>query len=195
MIKVFSEITGVKYPFAKYAQTAVEDFIYGGMENVDATTLTTNRFHDAQSSEDFQVAYGSQNRNAVNLVAHELAHQWFGDLVTCSDWTHAWLNEGFADYMQVLYIERTRGVDAARWDMLTKSQDAFDEDESEYRRPIVEKSIVYPDDVFDSTTYEKGAWMVHELRYVMGDKAFFEGITSTWRSSRTETQTHTTSEE
>ncbi len=176
MIRIFTEITGAKYPFAKYAQTTVEDFVYGGMENVDATTLTTNRFHDAQSAEDFQVSYGSQNRNAVNLVAHELAHQWFGDLVTCSDWTHAWLNEGFADYMQVLYIERTRGVDAARWDMLMKSQDAFDEDESEYRRPIVEKCIVYADDLFDSTTYEKGAWMIHELRHLMGDRAFFKGV-------------------
>ncbi len=176
MIKVFNEITGVKYPYPKYAQTTVEDFIFGGMENANATTLTTTRFHDARSDEDFQAAYGSPNRNAVNLVAHELAHQWFGDLVTCSDWSHAWLNEGFADYMQVLYIERTRGVDAARWDMVTKVQDAIEEDESDYRRPIVEKNYVYPDDVFDATTYEKGAWMIHQLRYLMGDAAFFRGI-------------------
>ncbi len=176
MIKVFNDVTGVKYPYSKYAQTTVEDFIFGGMENIDATTLTTNRFHDANSDEDFQASYGTTNRNAVNLVAHELAHQWFGDLVTCSDWAHAWLNEGFADYMQVLYIEKTRGVDASRWDLFTKAEDAFEEDENDYRRPIVDRNYVYPDDVFDNTLYEKGAWMIHELRYLMGDSAFFRGV-------------------
>lgn len=176
MVKLFNEITGVRYPYAKYAQTTVEDFIFGGMENISATTLTTNRFHDAQSDEDFASSYATPLRDAVNLVAHELAHQWFGDLVTCSEWSHAWLNEGFADYMQVLYVEKTRGVDSARWDMALKSKIVVDEDESYYRRPIVEKNYVYPDDMFDATTYEKGAWMLHQLRYLMGDKAFFNGV-------------------
>ncbi len=176
MIKVFNEVTGVRYPYSKYAQTTVEDFIYGGMENFNATTLSMTYYPDAASEEDFQTSYSNPNTNAVNLVAHELAHQWFGDLVTCVDWSHAWLNEGFATYMQALYVERTRGADALRWDMGVKAEDFFEEDKTMYRRPTVEKDYVYPDDIFDMSIYEKGAWMLHELRYVMGDEAFFAGI-------------------
>jgi len=178
MIKVFNEITGVSYPYSKYAQTTVEDFIFGGMENFNATTLTTLYYPDASSEEDFQASYSTPNRNPTNLVAHELAHQWFGDLVTCVDWSHAWLNEGFADYMQAMYIERTRGVDQFRWDMTVKADNFFEEDANEFRRPTVEKDFVYPDDLFGMAIYAKGAWMLHELRYILGDGAFFEGISS-----------------
>jgi aminopeptidase N len=178
MIKVFNEVTGVRYPYSKYAQTTVENFIFGGMENFNATTLTMLYYPDASSEEDFQASYSTPNRNPTNLVAHELAHQWFGDLVTCVDWSHAWLNEGFADYMQAVYIERTRGVDQFRLDLGFKAVDFFDEDADEFRRPTVEKDFVYPDDLFDMAIYAKGAWMLHELRYVLGDGAFFEGISS-----------------
>ncbi len=178
MIKVFNEITGVRYPYSKYAQTTVEDFIFGGMENFNATTLTMLYYPDANSEEDFQASYSTPNRNPTNLVAHELAHQWFGDLVTCVDWSHAWLNEGFADYMQAMYIERTRGVDQFRWDMGAKADSFFEEDTNEFRRPTVEKDYVYADDLFGMAIYPKGAWMLHELRHVLGDGAFFEGITS-----------------
>lgn len=176
MVSFFEEVTGMKYPYSKYSQATVEDFIYGGMENIGATTLTTTYFPDAGSEEDFQTSYSLTNRNAVNLVAHELAHQWFGDLVTCADWSHAWLNEGFATYMQALYVERSRGVDALRWDLHIKAEDFFDEDRDVHRRPMVERRYVYADDMFEAAIYEKGAWMLHELRYIMGDKAFFGGI-------------------
>ncbi len=176
MVKVFNELTGVKYPYQKYAQTTVEEFFYGGMENFNATTLSMTYYHDADSDEDFQPQYSKPNRNAVNLVAHELAHQWFGDLVTCVEWSHAWLNEGFAEYMQALYIEKTRGVDAFRWEMIMKAGDFFEDDATEYRRATVEKNYVYPDDLFDTSIYEKGAWMLHELRHLMGDNAFFGGV-------------------
>ena len=178
MIKVFNEVTGVRYPYSKYAQTTVEDFIFGGMENFNATTLTMLYYPDANSEEDFQHSYSTPNRNPTNLVAHELAHQWFGDLVTCVDWSHAWLNEGFADYMQAMYIERTRGVDQFRWDMGVKAVDFFEEDADEFRRPTVEKDFVYADDLFGMAIYAKGAWMLHELRYILGDGAFFEGVSS-----------------
>lgn len=178
MILVFNEVTGVKYPYSKYAQTTVEDFIFGGMENFNAATLTTLYYPDANSEEDFQASYSTPNRNPINLVAHELAHQWFGDLVTCVDWSHAWLNEGFADYMQAMYIERTRGVDQFRWDMSMKAFSFFEEDADEFRRPTVENDYVYPDDLFGMAIYARGAWMLHELRYILGDGAFFEGISS-----------------
>ena len=191
MIKVFNEITGVRYPYPKYAQTTVEDFIFGGMENFNATTLTMLYYPDADSQEDFQVSYSTPNRNPTNLVAHELAHQWFGDLVTCVDWSHAWLNEGFADYMQAMYIERTRGVDQFRWDMGAKADSFFEEDANEFRRPTVEKDFVYPDDLFGMAIYARGAWMLHELRYILGDGAFFEGISSYLKAhSFSNTDTH-----
>ncbi|MDA4120095.1 MAG: M1 family metallopeptidase, partial [Thaumarchaeota archaeon] len=123
MVEVFGELTGVKYPYEKYDQVTVQDFVVGGMENFNATTLSTNYYPDAASEEDFQTYYSSPHVNAVDLVAHELAHQWFGDLVTCLDWAHAWLNEGFATYFQVLYIEKSRGVDQMRWDLNSRVEE------------------------------------------------------------------------
>ncbi|MDA4126146.1 MAG: M1 family aminopeptidase [Thaumarchaeota archaeon] len=184
MIEVFGELTGVKYPYEKYDQTTVQDFVSGGMENFNATTFSTIYYPDAESEEDFQTSYSSPHVNAVDLVAHELAHQWFGDLVTCSDWAHAWLNEGFAVYFQVLYIEKTRGVDQMRWDLCSRVEEYFEEDETEYRRPIVEREYVWPDDLFDEHLYPKGASMLHELRFVMGDEAFFKGINFYLKSFR-----------
>jgi aminopeptidase N len=182
MIKVFEDITGVKYPYVKYAQTTVEDFIFGGMENFNATTLAMTYYPDEKTEEDFQVSYASPSINAVNLVAHELAHQWFGDLVTCADWSHAWLNEGFATYMQAMYIERSRGTDEFRNDLDSRAAMYFEDDERRYRRPIVENNCVYPDDLFDSTTYEKGEWMLHELRRLVGEKAFLAGVSDYLKS-------------
>lgn len=176
MVKLFTELTGTRYPYSKYAQTTVEDFIYGGMENISATTLSTSYYADERSAPDFQVWYSRPATNAFSLVAHELAHQWFGDLVTCVEWSHAWLNEGFATYFEAIYSQSSRGEEYFRWEMEVKAGLYFDDDESEYRRPIVERRYVYPDDIFDTTTYEKASWMLHELRYLLGDQAFFRGI-------------------
>jgi aminopeptidase N len=161
----------------EYAQTTVEDFHYGGMENLNATTLAMTYYPDAASEEDFQTTYASPHLNPVGLVAHELGHQWFGDLVTCGDWPHAWLNEAFATYFQALYYEKTQGVDAMRWDMEARAGNYFEEDEKHYRRPIVDRNYIWIEDVFDYATYDKGASMLHLLRYYMGDAAFFGGVT------------------
>ncbi len=87
MMDFYSKKLGVPYAYAKYSQVAAMDFIYGGMENTSCTTLTALTLHDERAHLDF---------SSDPLVAHELAHQWFGDLVTCKDWSHAWLNESFA---------------------------------------------------------------------------------------------------
>jgi len=177
IIEVLEELTGMKYPYEKYDQTTVQDFIAGGEENLNATTLAMNYYPEAGSEEDFQPMYSNPFSTAVNLVAHEAAHQWFGDWVTCADWCHAWINEAWATYLQSLYIERTRGADQMRWEMRAREAEYFEEDETEYRRPIVDRNYVWPHDVFDHTTYRKGASMLHELRYIMGDDAFFRGTT------------------
>lgn len=176
MLEVFEDLTGVKYPYLKYDQTTVEDFVAGGEENLNATTLATHYFPDAASEEDFSTTYSLPIQRPVDLVSHELAHQWFGDYVTCADWPHAWLNEGFASYFQELYLEKTRGVDEALWHLVTREEDYFEEAEKEYRRPIVERDYVWPDDLFDSHLYPKGAAMLHQLRFLVGDDAFFAGI-------------------
>jgi aminopeptidase N len=182
IIEAFGELTGVKYPYAKYDQTTVQDFVAGGEENISATTLATNYYPDAKSEEDFHTTYAIPHQTPVNLVAHELAHQWFGDLVTCSDWAHVWLNEGFATYFQALYLERSRGKDEMLMDMQARLGDYFDEDENEYRRAIVERNYVWPDDMFDSHLYPKASSMLHELRFVMGEEPFFRGIASYLKS-------------
>jgi aminopeptidase N len=174
MLKVFESLTRTRYPFEKYSQVAVHDFLIGGMENVSATTLTDTRFPDARSEEDYAARYSRPDRNHVELVAHELAHMWFGDLVTAKHWSHLWLNEGFATYFQALYTREKFGEDEFRHDMLSKAETYFEEDESMYRRAIVDDTYVYADDVFDSYAYEKAAWMIHQLRYILGDDLFFD---------------------
>ena len=107
MIRFFGEKIGQPYPYAKYAQVCVPDF-GGGMENISATTMT-----DAALRDEIAALEG----DADGLVAHELAHQWFGDLLTCKDWSHIWLNEGFASYFDPLFTEHDRGDDAFRLEM------------------------------------------------------------------------------
>ena len=100
----------------------------GGMENITATTMTDQMLHD-------EIA--ELEENADGLVSHELAHQWFGDLLTCKDWSHLWLNEGFASYFGPLFTEHDRGEDAFRIEMHQEQQGYLNSDR-EYRRPIVE---------------------------------------------------------
>ena len=178
MMRTFLAVTGHGYPYEKYAQVAVHDFIYGGMENISATTMTDARFPDERSEEDYAARYSRPDRNHIELVAHELAHSWFGDLVTMKDWSHSWLNEGFATYMEAVYHERSLGKDEFRQRMLYGSQTYFEEDENKYRRPIVDSDYLYADDLFDSHAYEKGSWMLHQLRRILGDAEFFKGVSA-----------------
>ncbi|MCH8066238.1 MAG: HEAT repeat domain-containing protein [Chloroflexi bacterium] len=169
MLRFFSERIGIKYPYAKYAQVIVSDFIFGGMENVSATTLTENILHDRRAHPDiFDAGDG--------LVAHELAHQWFGDLLTCRDWAHGWLNEGFATYFDALFTEHQRGVDEFRLQMRRNGQVYMGEDARRYRRPIVSNTYTEPIDLFDRQFYEKGSWALHMLRYQLGDDLFWKAI-------------------
>ena len=160
MLKLFSEVTGVPYPWAKYTQVAVQDFIFGGMENTSATTQTDQTLHDAKAHKDFSSDY---------LVAHEAAHQWFGDLITCREWPHGWLNEGFATFLEALWQEHHRGRDEYYQDILTMVSDHMAE---EYRRPIVERTYRQPTDIFDRHLYEKGALVLHMLREELTEEQF-----------------------
>ena len=167
MMKFFSERIGVRYPYPKYAQSTIVDFLYGGMENISATTQTFETLHPA----DVENEASSQG-----LVAHELAHQWWGDLLTCRDWSHAWLNEGFATYFEALYNEHHKGEDEFQYEMLESARSYFKEDSEKYRRPIVEPLYTDPMDVFDNHLYPKGGWTLHMLRGMLGDDLFWKSI-------------------
>jgi aminopeptidase N len=169
MLRFFGERTGVPYPYAKYAQVCVADFIFGGMENVSATTLTDTCLYDERAAPDVA-------DNTDGLVAHELAHQWFGDLLTCRDWAHGWLNEGFATYFDELFTEHHRGVDAFRYEMRQNAQIYLGDDVRRYRRPIVNNVYNEPIDLFDRQFYEKGGWVLHMLRHTLGDDLFWKSI-------------------
>ncbi len=163
MVKFFEDYLGTKYPYEKYAQVAVQDFVYGGMENSSCTTLTLDTLHDKKAHLDF---------TSDHLVSHELAHQWFGDLVTCRDWQHIWLNEGFATYCEALYWEASRGNDEFQYYVMQNADDYFDEAGTRYARPIVTKVYKHPDDLFDRHSYEKGGCVLHMLRHHVGDRHF-----------------------
>jgi aminopeptidase N len=163
MIEFFEDYLGTKYPYEKYSQVCVQDFVYGGMENSSCTTLTQDTLHDKKAHADFSSDY---------LVSHELAHQWFGDLVTCRDWQHVWLNEGFATYCEALYWEKSRGADEFLYYVMQTAEDYFEEAGSRYMRPIVTKVYKHPDELFDRHTYEKGSCVLHMLRNEVGDSYF-----------------------
>ena len=163
MLELFSRLFGVAYPYPRYAQVFVADFIFGGMENTSATTLTDTVLLDERAALDYDVDA---------LVAHELAHQWFGDLVTCRDWGEGWLNEGFATYSEYLWREHREGRDAADLELDEWAEMYFGEDSGRYRRTIATKHYEEPIDIFDHHLYEKGGRVLHMLRHVVGDDAF-----------------------
>ena len=164
MIAWYQRETGVRYPYGKYAQTAVHNFTEGGMENISATTQTEWTLHSRRAGLD---------TSSQSLVAHELAHQWFGDLVTTRDWANIWLNEGFATFMDATYTQHHNGEDAYRWVIYQDQQQAQSEDLHQYLRPIVDYHYRYPEQVFDAATYLKGASVLDMLRNVLGDRLFW----------------------
>ena len=169
MVRFFAERIGTPYPWAKYATVVVADFIFGGMENTSATTMTDVLLHDARAHEDIAEL-------ADSITAHELAHQWFGDLLTCREWSHGWLNESFATYFDALWVEHARGWDAFRHDLREKAQAYFGEDAQSYRRPLVQNVFAEPIDIFDRHLYERGAQVLDMLRYVLGDELWWRAI-------------------
>ncbi len=164
MLSFYSKILGVKYPWPKYAQNAMFDF-GGGMENVSATTLGEPSLTEKRD--------GYFRMDSLN--SHELGHQWFGDYVTCKDWSDTWLNESFATYMQIMYFEHSRGEVAYDWEIDDAMREYFNE-ARRYKRPISSKMYINGDAMFDSHTYPKGGTVLHSLRRMLGDEAFFSGL-------------------
>jgi aminopeptidase N len=167
MVKFFSEKTGVKYPYEKYAQTTVRDF-GGGMENISATTQTDNMIHDARTELD---------QTSDGLQSHELAHHWFGDYVTCRSWADIWLNESFATYFQAMWDEHHLGHDDFLYLDVKGNQDQYYSAWKQgNRRPIVTRNYANPDAVFDTYAYPRGGAVLHMLRTYLGEENWWRAI-------------------
>ena len=167
MIDHFSSRFGVPYPWPRYDQVVVHDFVFGGMENTACTTMTDVLLVDPKANLEWQ---------PDGLVAHELAHQWFGDLVTCRDWSQGWLNESWATYVEALWWEQSRSPADAIWYRWKTAQGYFAEASGRYARPIVSYDFREPIDVFDRHLYNKGSCVLWTLRHQLGDRAFWPGV-------------------
>jgi aminopeptidase N len=165
MIRFYSEKIGQPYPYPKYAQVCLPEF-NGGMENSSATSMSDEALLD-----EIEVLERSEDA----LVAHELAHQWFGDLLTCKDWSHIWLNEGFASYFDPLFAQHDRGEDEFRL-LMDRELKAYLVSDRSCRRSIVESRYNSPSQMFDGMTYAKGGCVLHMLHGLVGEEGWWRGI-------------------
>jgi aminopeptidase N len=163
MIQFFDKIYGYDYPWAKYDQVTTPR-VGGGMENTTATGLGQSVIHDKRAEQDF---------SWEKTIAHEAAHQWWGDLITLRSWEHTWLNESFATYSDYLYTRYDLGEDEGAYDLLRKKNSYLNEAHTRYIRPIVFDRYERPQQNFDRHTYPKGAAVLHMLRFILGDEPFF----------------------
>ncbi len=161
-MEFFEKEIGVPYPWAQYGQVVVRDFSVGGMENTTLTTLNERTLHTADT-ENIHTSEG--------LVSHELVHQWFGNLVTCKDWSHIWLNEGFATYYANLFAGHQHGRDDLLYGLYRDARNVIDRTNTA-SRAIVFRRYQEPWEQFDFRAYPKGGWVLHMLRNQLGDDLF-----------------------
>ena len=167
MMRFFQDTLGVPYPWGRYSQVVAVDFIAGGMENTSVTTETERAVQDAPAR---------LTNLSEHLVSHELAHQWFGDLVTCRDWTNIWLNEGWATYMEICYTGHNEGPEMYTQRLWECAHNVMETDRPENRLATVRKAWGDPEALFDSRVYEKGGWILHMLRQQLGDAVFWKAV-------------------
>lgn len=165
MMEFFNRTFGYDYPWQKYDQMSVPSG--GGAESTSATAMTHRIMVDEKNEPEF---------SAIGIVSHELAHQWWGDLITLRSWAHTWLNESFATYSDYLYFRHDRGDDEGAVNLQGKLNAYLREAKTRYVRPIVSDRYDQPGDMFDSHTYPKGALVLHMLRQQLGDAAFFDTL-------------------
>ncbi len=171
MFRVFEELTKIDYPFNKYDQTTVAAFNFGGMENITATTMA--------DSEILSANVPFFKGGVEDLVSHELAHSWFGNLVTCKNWAELWLNEGFATYMEAAFREKMYGrADYLRKIRSDAQQFIVDDAVNKKRFGLFNQTAGNVDALFDNpaTTYNKGGAVIHTLRETVGDAPFWKAI-------------------
>ncbi len=166
MMTYFTELLEVGFPWPKYTQVVVRDYVSGAMENTTASV-----FMEEVQSTDRELI----DQHWDGIIAHELFHQWFGDLVTTESWSNLTLNEGFATYGEYLWDEYKYGEDEAAYNFLITRDEYFDEAEQE-PKPLIRYYYDHREDMFDRHSYNKGGWVLHMLRNYVGDEAFFAAL-------------------
>ncbi len=166
MLEFFSNILGVEYPWAKYSQVSVRDYVSGAMENTSAT------IHGAFIQETTRELIDGNNEG---VISHELFHHWFGDLVTCESWSNLPLNESFATYGEFLWNEYKYGSDAAAMG-LAGNLGAYLSESQGKREYLIRYHYGNREDMFDTHSYQKGSRILHMLRKYTGDDAFFASL-------------------
>ena len=167
MISYFSELLGVEYPWEKYHQVIVRDFVSGAMENT--TAVINGDFY-------YQTSRETIDGSNESTIAHELFHHWFGDLVTCESWANLPLNESFANYSQYLWDEHEygrleadkNGFDEMEGYMISSQQQGYED--------MIRFDYKNKEDMFDAHSYNKGGRILHMLRTYVGDEAFFKSL-------------------
>lgn len=170
MMRLFSDLLAADYPFAKYSQVNVPLFYFGGMENTSATTMADTLLLTPRAALD---------QHLEGLIAHELAHQWFGDLITCRGWRHIWLNEGFATFMESVWTEAIRGREEYLYRAWKRFASIADADRAGEGEGLLHDAYEWPMDCFSrkgSLVYSKGAAVLHMLRAELGDELFWAAV-------------------
>ncbi|PSR13993.1 MAG: alanyl aminopeptidase [Bacteroidetes bacterium] len=167
MLTFFSDVLGVPYPWAKFSQVVVRDYVSGAMENTTAVIFGEFMQHTERELID----------ELMNdkIVAHEMFHHWFGDYVTCESWANLTLNEGFANYSEYLWLEHQYGRDEADAHLL-EEWDGYLSSAQEGIHPLIDYGYADKENMFDAHSYNKGGAVLHMLRKIIGDEAFFAGL-------------------
>ncbi|MGY5350991.1 M1 family aminopeptidase [Wenyingzhuangia sp. IMCC45533] len=170
MLTFFSKITGIEYPWDKYSQMIVRDYVSGAMENTGAV------IHAEQAMQ--TKGELSERNNWESIIAHEMFHHWFGDLVTTESWANITVNESFANYSEFLWFEHKYGNDRAAEHLLRTKNAYLDKNalQENYEKHLVRYNYTKKDDVFDVVSYNKGGMILHMLRNYLGDDKFFTGL-------------------
>jgi aminopeptidase N len=163
MIELFNKKYGVNYPWEKYAQVMVDDFVAGGMENSSATTNTSSSLVNPKLVAEYPTGQD-------DLISHELTHQWFGDYVTCKDWGNIWLNEGFATFGETVWTENHFPKEQSEYQRWTDARHWF-ASTNLFGKPIVRYDFDDSSE-FDGNAYGKGGWVLLMLRHQLGEDAF-----------------------
>ncbi|WP_263835375.1 M1 family metallopeptidase [Salinibacter sp.] len=160
ILRFFEENLG-PYPYAKLANVQ-STTRYGGMENAAAIFYSETAVADGEDD--------------TSLLAHEIAHQWYGNTVTEADWPHLWLSEGVATYLTGLYLEHARGAAALTRYMAAARRQVVQFHDANPDAPLVDTTYSDPNELLNTNPYEKGGWVLHMLRREVGTETFWRGL-------------------